>query len=65
VCVLLPAAAAQAATFEVTNTADSGDGSLRQAILDANAAEGADDIDATGVSGTIDCRARFRPCRRR
>jgi hypothetical protein len=54
VCVLLPAAAAQAASFEVTNTADSGDGSLRRAILDANAAEGADDIDATGVSGTID-----------
>jgi Periplasmic copper-binding protein (NosD) len=32
-------------TFSVTNTNDSGDGSLRQAILDANAAAGADTID--------------------
>jgi hypothetical protein len=32
------------ATFTVTNTADSGAGSLRQAILDANAAGGADTI---------------------
>lgn len=33
-----------AATFTVTNTNDSGAGSLRQAILDANAASGADTI---------------------
>jgi hypothetical protein len=33
-----------AATFTVTNTDDSGPGSLRQAILDANAAAGADTI---------------------
>jgi parallel beta-helix repeat protein len=33
-----------AATFTVTNTADSGAGSLRQAILDANANAGADTI---------------------
>src|SRR5262245_60576874 len=32
------------ATFTVTTTADSGDGSLRQAILDANAQAGADVI---------------------
>jgi hypothetical protein len=32
--------AAQAATYVVTNTADSGAGSLRQAILDANAGSG-------------------------
>ena len=32
------------ATFSVTNTNDSGPGSLRQAILDANAAPGADTI---------------------
>jgi hypothetical protein len=32
-------------TFTVTNTGDAGDGSLRQAILDANAAAGADVID--------------------
>ncbi len=42
-----------AATYTVTNTDDSGPGSLRQAILDANANPGADVIDATGVSGTI------------
>lgn len=35
---------AQAATFTVTSTADSGTGSLRQAIFDANAANGADTI---------------------
>jgi parallel beta-helix repeat protein len=34
-----------AATFTVTTTADSGAGSLRQAILDANTAAGADTID--------------------
>jgi hypothetical protein len=36
--------ASNAATFPVTNTADSGAGSLRQAILDANGAAGSDDI---------------------
>jgi predicted outer membrane repeat protein len=55
-CLLVPAAA-QATTFDVTNTNDSGDGSLRQAILDANATEGDDDIDATSVSGTIDLQS--------
>jgi hypothetical protein len=39
-----------AATFTVTNTADSGPGSLRQAIVDANATPGADTI-AFNVSG--------------
>ncbi len=42
---------ASAATFTVTNTADSGAGSLRQAILDANTAPGLDTI-AFNVSGT-------------
>ncbi len=37
-------AGAAAATFTVTNTNDSGPGSLRQAVLDANAAAGADNI---------------------
>ena len=37
-------AAVKAATFTVTNTADEGAGSLRQALLDANAAPGADTI---------------------
>ncbi|MBD2013333.1 DUF4347 domain-containing protein [Microcoleus sp. FACHB-53] len=36
------------ATFSVTNTNDSGAGSLRQAILDANAAAGADTIEFSG-----------------
>ena len=41
-------------TFTVTNTDDSGAGSLRQAILDANANVGADIIGfASGVTGTI------------
>jgi len=37
------------ATFSVTNTNDSDAGSLRQAIVDANAAAGADTINFTGV----------------
>ena len=44
------AAAGAAATFTVTNTSDSGAGSLRQAITDANNAAGADTI-AFNVSG--------------
>ena len=44
------AAAGTAATFTVTNTGDSGAGSLRKAITDANAAAGADTI-AFNVSG--------------
>ncbi|MCS0500676.1 choice-of-anchor Q domain-containing protein [Protaetiibacter mangrovi] len=48
------AAPAQAATFEVTNLADSGAGSLRQAILDANATPGADVVTfASGLTGEI------------
>jgi hypothetical protein len=34
-----------AATYVVTNTGDSGPGSLRQALLDANSSTGSDDID--------------------
>ncbi|XQQ05829.1 MAG: DUF4347 domain-containing protein [Leptolyngbya sp. IPPAS B-1204] len=40
------------ASFTVSNTNDSGAGSLRQAILDANAAAGADTINVT-TTGTI------------
>ncbi len=41
-------------TFEVSTTADSGPGSLRQAILDANQAPGADRITfLPGLQGTI------------
>ncbi len=41
-----------ALTYTVTNTADSGAGSLRQAIIDANANPGADTINFS-VTGTI------------
>ena len=44
VAALLSAAAVTANTYTVTTTADSGAGSLRQAILDANANPGADTI---------------------
>jgi len=44
VAFLAAASAAGAATFTVTNTGDSGAGSLRQAILDANANPGLDTI---------------------
>ncbi len=45
---------ADAASFQVTNTNASGDGSLSQAITDANNAGGADTIAfAPGVTGTI------------
>src|SRR6516162_3479386 len=41
-------------SFTVLNLADSGPGSLRQAVLDANAHSGADVIEvADGLSGTI------------
>jgi len=51
---LLAPAPARAAGFTVTTLADSGDGSLRQAVLDANALPGADTIRfADGFVGTI------------
>lgn len=52
----IAASGAQAADFSVTNTADSGAGSLRQAIDDANAAIGADTItfSGAGASGRIE-----------
>lgn len=37
----------------MSNLFDSGTGSLRAAILEANTASGADIIDATGVTGSI------------
>jgi uncharacterized protein (DUF2141 family) len=51
--LLPPSAPANAATYTVTNTNDSGTGSLRQAILDANANPGLDTITfAIGASGS-------------
>jgi predicted outer membrane repeat protein len=52
--MILLASRAQATDFLVTNTANSGAGSLPQAILDANANAGADTISfQAGLSGTI------------
>jgi hypothetical protein len=51
---LAAAPTAEAATFNVTNLADSGAGSLRSAIAQANGAGGADTITfQSGLSGTI------------
>jgi hypothetical protein len=49
--LILASGAAFASTFTVLNTNDSGPGSLRQAILDANGAAGADTI-AFAIPGT-------------
>lgn len=48
------AGGAQAAEFSVTTSADSGPGSLRQAVLEANAIRGADQISiATGLGAIL------------
>jgi hypothetical protein len=49
---LLAAATAPAATLTVTNTIDSGPGSLRQAILDSNASVGVLDTITFAIPGT-------------
>lgn len=51
IALLASAAAGSAATFTVTNTNDSGAGSLRDAITQANAAAGADTI-AFNIAGS-------------
>ncbi len=59
VALALIAPPTMAATFTVNSTADPGDGTcdasctLRDAIIAANGAAGADIIDATGINGTI------------
>ncbi|WP_376695176.1 choice-of-anchor D domain-containing protein [Wenzhouxiangella sp. EGI_FJ10305] len=50
---MFAAAPASAAQFTVTNNNDSGAGSLRQAVLDANASAGADEINFDAGVGTI------------
>ena len=50
--VCLPFATLAQTTYTVTNTDDSGAGSLGQAMLDAEANPGADVIDMTGLSAT-------------
>lgn len=52
--LMTPVDKAEAATFTVSNTNDSGAGSLRQAILDANGSAGADVVSIPStVTGTI------------
>jgi hypothetical protein len=52
----------QASTFTVTNLNDSGPGSLRQAIIDANSSTGADTIVfQSGLSGTITLSSKLPP----
>jgi hypothetical protein len=59
---LVASASASAAVFTVTNTNDPGAGSLRQAIINANASPGHDDIVfAGGVTGTIKLTAGELP----
>ncbi|HEX4441916.1 MAG TPA: S-layer homology domain-containing protein [Thermoanaerobaculia bacterium] len=53
--LLLSAASARAATFSVTNTNDSGAGSLRQAIADANGSAGPHTIDFNIPGGDPGC----------
>jgi hypothetical protein len=51
---LVSADGATATPFMVTSLADSGPGSLRQAVLDANGAAGADEVAfAPGLTGTV------------
>ena len=54
---LVPKTVTAAGTFTVSNTDDSGLGSLRQAITDANTAAGGTITFTAGVTGTIDLQA--------
>jgi hypothetical protein len=60
VTLLIPAAGANAANFTVSNLNDTGPGSLREAITQANANTSAPHaIDATGVTGAIPVASAF------
>jgi hypothetical protein len=61
VILLLLPALTRAGTLTVSNTNDAGAGSLRQAIIDANASAGFDVIDMTGVSGMITLTSGMLP----
>ncbi|UKN01186.1 T9SS type A sorting domain-containing protein [Paracrocinitomix mangrovi] len=54
VVLVISSMSAKAVTYTVTNTNDAGAGSLRQAILDANANAGADDINFSGIAYPAD-----------
>jgi hypothetical protein len=59
--MLCCAASAQAAVYTVTNLADGGNGSLRAAVLAANASPGADTVRfQTGLAGTIQLASEIR-----
>lgn len=51
--ILLLTQVASATTYTVTNTLDSGPGSLRNALINVNGGSGGDTINFSGVSGTI------------
>lgn len=51
ICTVVAAMQAEAATFSVTNTNDSGAGSLRDALTQANGNAEADTIDLSAISG--------------
>ena len=57
-------ASALANTYTVTSNADSGAGTLRQAILDANASGGADTIGFNIVGSGVHTITPATPCRR-
>ena len=61
IAALFAASAAGATTYTVTTTADSGAGSLRQAILDANGSPGADTINFNIVGSGIHTIAPATP----
>ena len=54
-CLWLFTVSAAAATFQVTNTADNGAGSLRQAVADANATTAADTINFSISATDANC----------